>query len=237
MWGGYLGAFGWGVSLRRPPGRHRGGVFSGRWPQRRLECPNSVEGFSGLFEVGGGRSPGWCPLAWDDFSPALLSLSAVRPATLSTPTPGHTMPRWTPRRPASPPVDVKDVGNIKLLSHVNTNPPFPGGTHTPLPLPGRKLAAISTSPAASPDRRGSIWLHFRMEHRSSSHRLYALIRRDIQVRRNWPSALGHHTHSACVAIERIGKAPPGGSCYSEAPSGNFRSKNQDGATSRADASE
>ncbi len=39
-------------------------------------------------------------------------------------------------------LDVKDPGAIKLLSHVNTAPPYPGGTHTPLPLPGRKLAAI-----------------------------------------------------------------------------------------------
>ena len=39
-------------------------------------------------------------------------------------------------------LDVADVANIKLLSHVNTSPPFPGGTHTTLPLPGRKLAAV-----------------------------------------------------------------------------------------------
>lgn len=39
-------------------------------------------------------------------------------------------------------LDVKDPGKIKLLSHVNTAPPYPGGTHTPLPLPNRKLAVI-----------------------------------------------------------------------------------------------
>ena len=39
-------------------------------------------------------------------------------------------------------LDVSDPAKIKLLSHVNTAPPFPGGTHTPLPLPNRKMAAI-----------------------------------------------------------------------------------------------
>ena len=31
----------------------------------------------------------------------------------------------------------------KLLSHINWSPPFPGGTHTPLPLPGRNLAVVA----------------------------------------------------------------------------------------------
>src|SRR5258708_6560475 len=39
-------------------------------------------------------------------------------------------------------LDVADPAKIKLLSHVNTSPPFAGGTHTPLPLPGRKLAVM-----------------------------------------------------------------------------------------------
>jgi len=39
-------------------------------------------------------------------------------------------------------LDVADPANIKLLSHRNTSPPFPGGTHTTLPLPARKLAAV-----------------------------------------------------------------------------------------------
>ena len=30
----------------------------------------------------------------------------------------------------------------KLLSHINWSPPDPGGTHTPLPLPGRNLAVV-----------------------------------------------------------------------------------------------
>jgi len=38
--------------------------------------------------------------------------------------------------------DLTDPVNPKLLSRLNWSPPFPGGTHTPLPLPGRKLAVI-----------------------------------------------------------------------------------------------
>ncbi len=39
-------------------------------------------------------------------------------------------------------LDVSDVADIKPISHVNTAPPFPGGTHTTLPLPGRNLAVV-----------------------------------------------------------------------------------------------
>src|SRR5690349_23495466 len=39
--------------------------------------------------------------------------------------------------------DVSDAHNPKLLSHINWSPPYPGGTHTPLPLPGRKLAIVA----------------------------------------------------------------------------------------------
>lgn len=39
-------------------------------------------------------------------------------------------------------LDIKDKTAPKLISHVNTAPPFAGGTHTPLPLPGRNLALI-----------------------------------------------------------------------------------------------
>ena len=38
--------------------------------------------------------------------------------------------------------DLTDPVNPKLISRLNWSPPFPGGTHTPLPLPGRKLAVI-----------------------------------------------------------------------------------------------
>ena len=36
--------------------------------------------------------------------------------------------------------DISDPRAPKLLSHINWSPPFPGGTHTALPLPGRNLA-------------------------------------------------------------------------------------------------
>ena len=39
-------------------------------------------------------------------------------------------------------LDVKDPANIKLLAHRNTFPAYPGGTHSPLPLPGRDLALV-----------------------------------------------------------------------------------------------
>ncbi len=39
-------------------------------------------------------------------------------------------------------LDVKDPANIKMLSHTVTSPPGPGGTHTPLPLPGRNMAVM-----------------------------------------------------------------------------------------------
>lgn len=39
--------------------------------------------------------------------------------------------------------DVGDAANPRLLSHTNWSPPYPGGTHTPLPLPGRKLAIVA----------------------------------------------------------------------------------------------
>ena len=39
--------------------------------------------------------------------------------------------------------DISDPATPKLLSHINWSPPDPGGTHTPLPLPGRKLAVVA----------------------------------------------------------------------------------------------
>lgn len=39
--------------------------------------------------------------------------------------------------------DVSDPRAPKLLSHINWSPPFPGGTHTALPLPNRKLAVVA----------------------------------------------------------------------------------------------
>lgn len=39
--------------------------------------------------------------------------------------------------------DISDAANPKLLSHINWSPPFAGGTHTPLPLPNRKLVVLA----------------------------------------------------------------------------------------------
>ena len=39
-------------------------------------------------------------------------------------------------------LDLTDPAKPALLSHVKTAPPYPGGTHTPLPLPGRNLALV-----------------------------------------------------------------------------------------------
>lgn len=38
--------------------------------------------------------------------------------------------------------DISDASNPRLLSHINWSPPYPGGTHTPLPLPGRDLCIV-----------------------------------------------------------------------------------------------
>lgn len=39
-------------------------------------------------------------------------------------------------------MDLSEPTRPAMLSHVNTSPPYAGGTHTPLPLPGRGLAAV-----------------------------------------------------------------------------------------------
>src|SRR5499425_2757611 len=39
--------------------------------------------------------------------------------------------------------DISDPSKPTLLSHINWSPPFPGGTHTALPLPGRNLVVVA----------------------------------------------------------------------------------------------
>ncbi len=39
--------------------------------------------------------------------------------------------------------DISDRSAPKLLGHINASPPYPGGSHTPLPLPGRDLAVVA----------------------------------------------------------------------------------------------
>ncbi len=50
--------------------------------------------------------------------------------------------------------DIRDPANPRMLSHVNWSPPHPGGTHTPLPLPGRKLAVVADEANAEQCAKG-----------------------------------------------------------------------------------
>lgn len=50
--------------------------------------------------------------------------------------------------------DISDPAAPKLLSRLNWNPPDPGGTHTPLPLPGRKLAVVANESNAEACAKG-----------------------------------------------------------------------------------
>jgi hypothetical protein len=51
--------------------------------------------------------------------------------------------------------DLADPAKPKLLSHINWSPPFPGGTHTPLPLPGRGLAVVADEANAERCAKGT----------------------------------------------------------------------------------
>jgi hypothetical protein len=51
--------------------------------------------------------------------------------------------------------DISDRARPKLLSHINWSPPFPGGTHTPLPLPGRNLAVVADEANAEKCAKGT----------------------------------------------------------------------------------
>jgi hypothetical protein len=44
-----------------------------------------------------------------------------------------------------------------LLAHLNWSPPYPGGTHTPLPLPGRKLAVVADESNADFCAKGTFY--------------------------------------------------------------------------------
>ena len=51
--------------------------------------------------------------------------------------------------------DISDPAKPRLLSHINWSPPFPGGTHTPLPLPGRNLAVVADEANAEKCAKGT----------------------------------------------------------------------------------
>ena len=50
--------------------------------------------------------------------------------------------------------DLSDKSKPKLLSHINWSPPYPGGTHTPLPLPGRQLVVVADEANAEKCAKG-----------------------------------------------------------------------------------
>ena len=53
--------------------------------------------------------------------------------------------------------DIADPAKPKLLSHVNWSPPFPGGTHTALPLPGRNLLLVADEANAEMCAKGTFY--------------------------------------------------------------------------------
>jgi len=58
-------------------------------------------------------------------------------------------------------MDVSDPTRPKLVAHRNTDPPFGGGTHSPLPLPDRNLLVVADEPAAANCSEGLryIWMY------------------------------------------------------------------------------
>jgi hypothetical protein len=57
-------------------------------------------------------------------------------------------------------IDVADPARPKILAHRNTNPPFGGGTHSPLPLPDRNLLVVADEPTSANCKDGLryIWM-------------------------------------------------------------------------------
>jgi hypothetical protein len=51
--------------------------------------------------------------------------------------------------------DISNPAKPTLISHINWSPPFPGGTHTPLPLPGRSLAVVADEANAEQCAKGT----------------------------------------------------------------------------------
>jgi hypothetical protein len=53
--------------------------------------------------------------------------------------------------------DITDPAKPRLLSHINWSPPFPGGTHTALPLPGRNLVVVADEANAEKCAKGTFY--------------------------------------------------------------------------------
>jgi hypothetical protein len=58
-------------------------------------------------------------------------------------------------------MDVADPARPRILAHRNTDPPFGGGTHSPLPLPDRNLLVVGDEPASAncADGLRYIWVY------------------------------------------------------------------------------
>ena len=58
-------------------------------------------------------------------------------------------------------MDVADPAKPKILAHRNTNPPFGGGTHSPLPLPDRNLLVVADEPTSANCKDGLryLWMY------------------------------------------------------------------------------
>ena len=72
--------------------------------------------------------------------------SATRCTTASSPATSPMRPGATA---GSTVLDVADPAAPKLLAHRNTDPPFGGGTHSPLPLPDRNLLVLADEPTSA----------------------------------------------------------------------------------------
>ena len=53
--------------------------------------------------------------------------------------------------------DVTDPATPRLLAHTSWSPPFPGGTHTALPLPGRNLLVVADEANAEKCAKGTFY--------------------------------------------------------------------------------
>jgi hypothetical protein len=53
--------------------------------------------------------------------------------------------------------DISDPAKPKLMAQVNWSPPFPGGTHTALPLPGRNLLVVADEANAEMCAKGTFY--------------------------------------------------------------------------------
>jgi hypothetical protein len=53
--------------------------------------------------------------------------------------------------------DISNPSKPKMLSHINWSPPFPGGTHTALPLPSRNLVVVADEANAEMCAKGTFY--------------------------------------------------------------------------------